>query len=134
MKELFRSGDRKFYKTNVSADSTAAFEGEEVHPFYSTFALGRDVEWACRLFVLEMKEDSEEGIGTHLSIDHLAPALVGSEILITATIDYIEGNTIHCKYEVTQGDRLLARGTQTQKILPKAKISAILTNLRADLS
>lgn len=134
MKKLFRSGDQKFFKTVVTGDSVASFNQQQVHPVYSTFALARDVEWACRLFVLEMKEDHEEGIGTHLFIDHLAPALVGSEIDITATLSCIKGNSIHCTYEVNHGPRVLARGTQTQKILLKSKLSDILTNLSPDLS
>ena len=39
-----------------------------VHTVLSTFALGRELEWAARLFVLEMKSVDEEGIGTELFI------------------------------------------------------------------
>lgn len=134
MKKLFRSGDQKFFKTVVTTDSVAAFNQQQVHPVYSTFALAKDAEWTCRLFVLAMKEDHEEGIGTHLSIDHLAPALVGSSIEITATLVQVKGNSVHCSFEAKHGNRLLARGTQTQKILLKSKLSDILTNLSPDLS
>ena len=57
---------------NKAGDLCEMFKN--VHPFYSTFALGRDVEWACRQFVLEMKEEDEEGIGTFLNITHKSPA------------------------------------------------------------
>lgn len=134
MKKIFCTGDQKFFKTVVTDDSVASFNQEQVHPVYSTFALARDAEWACRLFVLEMKEEYEEGIGTHLSIDHLAPALVGSEIEFTATLVQVKGNSVHCTFEVKHGERVLARGTQTQKILLKSKLSDILTNLSPDLS
>lgn len=134
MKKIFRSGDQKKFQTVVTGDSVAKFNQEDVHPFYSTFALGRDAEWACRLFVLEMKEEEEQGIGTHLSIYHLAPALVGSEIMIIATLDRVERNTVYCTFEAYHDDRLLAKGAQTQKILLKSKISDILGNLSADLS
>lgn len=134
MKKLFRSGDQKLFNTVVTPDSVASFNQRQVHPVYSTFALARDVEWACRLFVLDMKEEHEEGIGTHLSIDHLAPALVGSEIEITATLVHVTGNNVHCTFEAKHNQRVLARGTQTQKILLKSKLSDILTNLSPDLS
>lgn len=134
MRKLFRSGDQKFFKTVVTTDSVASFNKQQVHPVYSTFALAKDAEWACRLFVLDMKEDHEEGIGTHLSIDHLAPALVGSEVEITATLVQVTGNNVHCTFEAKHGQRLLAIGAQTQKILLKSKLSDILTNLRPDLS
>lgn len=134
MKKLFRSGDQKFFTTIVTEDSVASFNQQQVHPVYSTFALARDAEWACRLFVLDMKEEHEEGIGTHLSIDHLAPALVGSEVEITATLVHVTGNNVHCTFEAKHGRRVLAKGTQTQKILLKSKLSDILTNLSPDLS
>ena len=59
MKQLFKYGDTKeFYKV-VSKKDTAKFNGVEVHPYYSTFALARDAEWSSRLFVLDMKEIDE---------------------------------------------------------------------------
>ena len=82
MKTPFKIGDTKTYSKVVGADETARFESGEVHPFYGTFALGRDVEWAGRLFVLEMKEEHEEGIGTFLYVDHHAPAFVGETVSI----------------------------------------------------
>ncbi len=134
MKKIFRTGDQKFFNTVVTEESVASFNQKQVHPVYSTFALARDAEWACRLFVLDMKEEDEEGIGTHLSIDHLAPALVGSEVKIIATLAHVKGNSVHCTFEAKHGERVLAKGTQTQKILPKSKLSVILTNLPPDLS
>jgi hypothetical protein len=40
------------------------FEGVNVHPVMATFSITRDAEWAGRIFVLAMKEEHEEGIGT----------------------------------------------------------------------
>jgi predicted thioesterase len=64
MKHLFKQGDVKRYSKVVSIDELASFESGTVHEVYSTFALARDAEWSGRLFVLEMKEEDEEGIGT----------------------------------------------------------------------
>jgi predicted thioesterase len=102
-----------------------------VHPFYSTFALGRDVEWACRQFVLEMKEDDEEGIGTFLNITHKSPALLGDDVEIRATLSELEGNTVNCSFEVMVSDRLVAEGTQGQKILKKEKVQRLIEQIRA---
>ena len=51
------------------------FSGKVVHPVCATFALARDIEWTTRQFVLQMRDDDEEGIGTMLTIDHRSPAL-----------------------------------------------------------
>ena len=70
MVNSFKAGDKKYFTKVVSENDTATFDPGQVHPVYATFALGRDAEWACRLFVLDMKENDEEGIGTFLHIDH----------------------------------------------------------------
>lgn len=129
MLNAFKPGDQKVYSLVVKEADTAIFESGQVHPVYATFALARDAEWACRLFVLEMKEAHEEGIGTHITVDHESPALVGSTVKIIATAKTIRQNTIVCHYEAFVGNRLIARGTQTQKVLPKAKLEQIFTQL-----
>lgn len=130
MKNPFQIGDQKFYTKNVQPDETARFESGEVHPFYGTFALGRDAEWSSRLFVLEMKEAHEEGIGTFLEIKHLAPAFVGEEVIFTATLESEEGNNVICAIEARVGDRIIAKGRTGQKILPKEKLEQRIKELQ----
>lgn len=130
MKTPFLPGDTKTYETLVTEEKLAHFETGLVHPVYSTFALGKDAEWACRLFVLEMKEAGEEGVGAALTVIHRSPATLGSQVRIEATLEAVVGNTIHCRYQAFCGQRLLAEGTQTQKIIDKARFDAHLQELR----
>ncbi|MDQ3073015.1 MAG: hypothetical protein M3Q97_07125 [Bacteroidota bacterium] len=130
MKDKFKPGDKKTFKKIVTGEDTAVFQSGAVHPVYATFALARDAEWACRLFVLEMKDEDEEGIGTMLTIDHLSPALVGSEIIFEAIISEIKGNSIICEYTASVGERLIARGRQGQKILKKDRVNLIFAQLQ----
>ena len=130
MKELFKSGDKKTYKHIVSKQDIAAFENSTVHPVYATFALGRDAEWACRLFVLEMKEEDEEGIGTFLNIVHHSPALLGSEVEFTAQVKSIEEHEIICTYSAKVGERIIATGEQGQKILKKKRVEQLFDGLK----
>lgn len=129
MRQLFKPGDVKHWRVLVSAADTASFADGEVHPVYATFAVARDAEWTCRLFVLEMKEEEEEGIGTFVTVDHHSPALVGSEVVFTATVESLAGNSLICRWEAHSGERLLASGRQGQKILPKAKLAALFAAL-----
>ncbi len=122
MRYTRKVGDVIEISKRVDVVDLATFETGTVHPFYGTFALGRDVEWACRQFVLEMKEEDEEGIGTFLNITHRSPALLGQTVVIRATLDKLEGNTVDCSFIVMVDDRLIAEGTQGQKILKKEKI------------
>jgi predicted thioesterase len=107
----------------------AEFETGIVHPFYGTFALGRDVEWACRQFVLDCKEEHEEGIGTFLNIQHHSPAKLGQEVLIQATLQEWEGHSMVCSFEVNVAERLVASGTQGQKILSKEKVQRLIDSI-----
>lgn len=128
--KLFKIGSIKSFTTTVKNEDCASFESGNVHPVYATFALGRDAEWACRLFVLEMKEAHEEGIGTFLTINHKSPALVGSTVLITATVKSIEKNEIICNYKAQVGERVIAEGEQGQKIIAKQKLDALFDSLK----
>jgi predicted thioesterase len=125
----FEVGSEKKYSILVEPKDTASFDSCEVHPVYATFALGRDAEWCCRLFVLEMKEADEEGIGTFLSVEHLSPALLGSKVDFTATVLSVKGNEIICSYEAKVGDRVIAKGEQGQKILKKTKLETLFNHL-----
>lgn len=125
MKNIFKPGDKKEYRTVANASDLAAFQGKVVHPVYSTFALARDIEWTSRQFVLEMCEDDEEGIGTFLSIEHKSPAVMGEEVVVVATIKELTDKELVCSCEVTVEDRLIAIGTTKQKIFRREKIDKI---------
>lgn len=114
----------------VTGADKAEFESGEVHAVYSTFALSRDAEWSGRLFVLEMKEPDEEGIGTGLTITHHSPALVGQEVLFTATLTEVNRNEVVVDYTAHVGDRLVASGKTWQKILKREKIDRLFGSLK----
>ncbi len=119
MRLPFAPGTQRRYVTQVSPEKVAQFHGGVVHPYYSTFALGQDAEWACRQFVLDMKEEGEEGIGTYLDVHHVASVPVGARVEIVATLLWVKGRTIHCAYEVFWEGKRVAYGEQTQKIIQK---------------
>jgi len=128
--DLFKIGSQKTFSKLVEQADCASFNSSLVHPVYATFALGRDVEWACRLFVLEMKEDQEEGIGTFLNISHKSPALLGSKVEFTATVKSIQKNEIICNFTAKVGDRIIAEGEQGQKIIAKQKLEKLFEGLK----
>jgi fluoroacetyl-CoA thioesterase len=127
VKNIFKPGDKKQASYRVKQEDVAAFQGEVVHPVCSTFTLAREIEWATRQFVLEMREQHEEGIGTQLVIDHKSPAFVGDEILFSSTVDSLENHEIICAFEATVNGRIIATGKTGQKILSREKIAKIFT-------
>jgi len=130
MKTIFRTGDKKEYTTTVSEKDIAEFEAGVVHRFYSTFAVARDAEWACRRFVLEMKEGDEEGIGTFVHVEHHSPVLVGAQVLFVAEVKSINKNEIICSFKATSGGRLISTGETGQKILKKDKLQQLAEQVK----
>lgn len=118
-----------YYSKTVQHNEIASFDSGIVHELYSTFSLVKDAEWSTRLFVLQMKEEDEEGIGTFIHVEHHAPALVGTKIDFTAILDKVEKNEIICSFRAHAGDRLIATGKTGQKILKKEMINRILENI-----
>ncbi len=129
MKNPFHVGDTLVYKHIVTEADTAKFASGQVHAVYSTFALARDAEWSGRLFVLKMKEDSEEGIGTGITVKHVSPALIGQEVVFTATLYEVNKNEVVTDYTARAGERVIAEGRQWQKILLKEKLDKLFESL-----
>ena len=131
MKDIFKAGDRKTFERIVCKDDIAAFESGSVHEVYATFALTRDAEWCSRLFVLEIKDDDEEGIGTFVNVIHLSPALIGETVLFTAIIEETKGNDVNCSFTAKVGDRIIAEGETGQKVLKKEKLENLFEGLKS---
>jgi fluoroacetyl-CoA thioesterase len=129
MKNIFNCGDVKTYVKKVGEKDIAQFESGTVHEVYGTFALGRDAEWCSRLFVLEMKDEDEEGIGTFLNITHHSPALLGQEVVFTAEITKLEKNIIDCRVVAKVNERLIAECSTGQKIIKKEKLNLLFESL-----
>lgn len=127
---MLNVGDKKSFIKIVSQEDIAAFPDQLVHEVYSTFALARDVEWSSRLFVLDEKEDDEEGIGILLEINHLNPALVGEQIELEAKVISFSKKVLFCDIVVKVGERLIATAKTGQKIIKKEKFKNIISGLK----
>ena len=132
MKSVFNKGDIKEFTRIVSENDMASFDSGTVHPVLATFALGRDTEWVCRLFVIDMKEPEEEGIGTFLEIEHQSPAFLGDRVNYTGIFEEHQGNSVICIFKVHVGQRLIATGRTGQKILKKDKINQLFNSIRGE--
>ncbi|MTI19602.1 hypothetical protein E1176_01070 [Fulvivirga sp. RKSG066] len=130
MRKLLKKGDKKQYTFEVSEQDVAAFHGEVVHPVCSTFVLAREIEWATRLFVLDITDEDEEGIGSQLNIRHKGPAFVKEKVTIKAEVESFENNELICNYEASVNGRLVATGVTGQKVLKKDKIKKIFSTFK----
>ena len=129
MKDVFKSGDKKYHIKVVTEKDLASFGSGNVHPVCSTFAIAREMEWSSRLFVLEMLDEDEEGIGTKLELSHESPALVNERLDIKAVVHSLDQHEIICDISVKVGNRLIAKGITAQKVLKKSKIESLINNI-----
>jgi fluoroacetyl-CoA thioesterase len=97
----------------------------KVHPVYATYTMAQHFEEAGRKLLVPHLEDGEAGIGTAVSVEHLASSWVGDALRVTATcIDVRDGRlTVECRATDSYG-RELGRGTTVQAVLPAEVIEA----------
>ena len=129
MKERLSIGDKRFFLHKISEFDIATFDAGNVHPVCSTFALAKYIEWTSRIFIIDIKNEDEEGIGTMLHIEHLSPAFQDQEIYFEATVSSIVNNELICDVLVTAEKRVVARARTGQKMLKKAKLDQIFSSL-----
>ena len=132
MKPSLRPGNRAEHVITVTEDMCPAFDDIVVHRVYSTWSMAHHMEIAARKVLYPHLEEHEEGIGSHLSIDHLAPTPLGHQVRIVAEAVEIGPTTLVCDvsaYHVRHegaGNRLVGRGRQVQRILPKSKLASLI--------
>ena len=111
----------------VTEDMCPAFDGVVVHRCCSTWSVAHHFEMAARKVLVEYLEEHEEGIGSHVSVDHLAPCGVGKTVRIRAELVGVaeERHTrVVCTVSAHDGNRLLAEGRQVQIVMNKDKLKA----------
>jgi predicted thioesterase len=86
-------------------------------------------ELAARKVLAGFLQDDEEGVGAHLSVDHLAPCAVGKRVRVRAELVEVTGGQhrrVVCAVSAWDGDRLLARGRQVQVVMNKDHLGRYL--------
>ncbi len=126
MKPSLAVGNSAEVTAVVTEDMCPAFDGVIVHRVYSTWSMAHHMELAARKVLAPHLEPHEEGIGSHISIDHLAPTPVGRRVRVTARAIEVEATTVVCEVAAYDGDRLVGRGRQVQRVLPRAKLAALI--------
>ena len=99
-----------------------------VHPVYATYRMAQHFEEAGRTLLLPHLEPGEEAAGTAVSVEHVAPAGVGTTVRIEARCTAVERNRVTCACRAVDADgRELGRGTTVQVVLPAEVLRARLS-------
>ncbi|HLQ71914.1 MAG TPA: thioesterase [Bacillota bacterium] len=123
MKKGMDIGRQETIKVKVTEEMFARFEGEIVHPVYSTVAMVYHMEWVSRKIILPFLESDEEGMGGAVTIKHISPSPLGSTVTLIATLIEHEQGKVVTDVHAYNENGLIGKGEVTQIILPKKIIA-----------
>ncbi len=130
MKDTLQIGNAADVTVAVTEDMCPAFDGVVVHRVYSTWSMAHHMEIAARKVLAPHLEAHEEGIGSHLSIDHVAPAPLGGTVRVVAEAVELGPTTLVCdviaRHVRDEGEKVVGKGRQVQRILPKDKLRQLI--------
>tara|TARA_S200000501_G_scaffold175509_1_gene165236 strand:- start:3863 stop:4273 length:411 start_codon:yes stop_codon:yes gene_type:complete len=108
--------------TNILVDRerTIAFMGDEGR-VYGTPSMILDIEYMARNWLLEHLDDSEDTVGTHVSIDHMAATVEKDSVDITLTVEEINGRAIKLIALVKDSLEDVGKGVHNRFIVDKEK-------------
>jgi len=122
MKPGFEPGIEHELTIEVTEDMCPSFNGVVVHRCYSTWSVAHHFELAARMVLVGYLEPHEEGVGSHVSVDHLAPCGVGKSVTVQAVLTEVVHDRhvrVICELTAHEGKRLLAAGKQVQIVMNK---------------
>lgn len=127
MKSGMEIGRTETIEIVVTEDMFARFEGNVVHPVYSTVAMVYHMEWVSRKIILPFLEEHEEGMGGAVQLKHIDASPLHSKVILTATLIEYKNQQVLTKIEAYNEHGLIGKGEVKQVILPKELISKKLS-------
>ena len=101
----------------VSDDDTAEAVGSGSLPVLGTPRLLAWCEAATCAAVAPCLEDGQTTVGTRVSIEHLAPAPVGSVLSISASTVHVDGRLVRFSVAARQDGKLVGSGEVTRVVV-----------------
>lgn len=131
------SGYRTEHEIVITDAMTVDFEDRtderlgKLHPVYATYWVAKHMELVSRKIILPFLEEGDAGIGHEVAVTHLASALPGMRVTLTAVLEAHEGNrvTARCEAHSELGD-LIATGSTVQVIVPAQRLESGFRRLR----
>lgn len=120
MKPSLRVGVSQTSRIAVDRDRTISFMGEDGR-VYGTPYLVRDIEQTCRDLLVAHSDAGEDSVGMEVSVQHLAPTLLGMNAEITVTVTAVEGRKV--SFDVSAKDDLeaICTGKHSRFVVDVAK-------------
>ena len=129
MRPGFEPGIVREVEVLVTEGMCPAFDGLLVHRVFSTWSVAHYFEIAARKVLVDYLDPDEEGIGSYVSVEHIAPCRVGRTVTVRGTLAEVSHSRhvkVVCELEAREGERLLARGKQVQVVMKKEHLQRYL--------
>lgn len=120
----------------VRDDMTVDFEQDDpklgrLHPVYATYWLVKHMELVSRKIILPFLDADEEGVGLEVSVTHLASALPGMTVKLSAEHLKTGGNRVYARCEaVSELGDVVGTGATTQVVLKRERLEGGFDHLR----
>ncbi|GIO23650.1 thioesterase family protein [Oceanobacillus sp. J11TS1] len=122
MKDGLKVGNSTSFSVEVTKNMFAQFEGDVIHPAYSTVSMVYHMEWISRQLLVPYLEDDEEGMGSAVTIKHIAPSGLGTTIEVKAVVTEVSKRELITEVKLSNKYGLIGIGEVKQTILPKELI------------
>ncbi|MEW5888392.1 MAG: LysR family transcriptional regulator [Pseudomonadota bacterium] len=110
-------------RITIDKPRTIDFLGEELR-VYATPELVRDIEIACRDFLLGFTDAGEDSVGTGIAISHSGATLVGMNVDITVTVTAVEGRKVSFSVVARDDAEEISRGEHGRFVVEVEKLRA----------
>ncbi len=100
----------------VDRERTIDFMGEAAR-VYATPMVVRDIEIACREFLLQYLDPGEDSVGTRVELDHTAPTLLGMTVRLEAKVAEVKGRAVTFEISGSDGVDTICRGKHARFVV-----------------
>ena len=120
-------------RLTVDESRVIGFMGEDCR-VYATPRIISDIEYACRNFLLQHLDPGEDSVGTRVNVEHVGPALLGTEVTIDVMVQSVDGRRVTFQAIVKDGADEVLRGTHERFVVSVEKVRERLLKRRAQQS
>jgi predicted thioesterase len=104
----------------VGHDDTAIAMGSGDVEVLATPRIVALVEAAAVATLAGRLPDSHTSVGTHVSLDHLAPSPIGAEVTARATVTAVDDRRVTFAVEAHMSETLIAHGEHVRAVVRRA--------------
>jgi predicted thioesterase len=120
-------------RLTVDESRVIGFMGEDCR-VYATPRIISDIEYACRNFLLQHLDPGEDSVGTRVNVEHVGPALLGTEVTIDVMVQSVDGRRVTFQAIVKDGADEVLRGMHERFVVSVEKVRERLLKRRAQQS